>query len=107
MRFYFAAIALAASVGAYTLSGSSSRRAFFNAAPATIAAAATASQMPTSLPALAAPEIKTTNDGKIKYAVVKTAQENGAPIKGDIVAIGGFSTHTVNCCIYNSPSSPF
>eukprot|EP00977_Amphora_coffeiformis_P004962 scaffold1058_cov163-Amphora_coffeaeformis.AAC.2 len=87
MRFILSVIALAASAQAYTPSGSSSRRAFLQTAPAAIAAAATMSQMTPSLPVLAAPEIKTTDDGKIKYAVVKSAQEKGAPLKGDIVAI--------------------
>jgi len=87
MRFLLSVIALASTVQAYTPSGSSSRRAFLRTAPAAIAAAATVSQMNPSSPALAAPEIKTTDDGKIKYAVVKTAQDKGAPLKGDIVAI--------------------
>lgn len=51
------------------------------------AAVVTSSATSPSLPAVAAPEIKTTTDGKIKYAVVKSPQENGPPLKGDIVAI--------------------
>lgn len=85
MRFFVYAVALAVSVQSYTPSPSTpSRRTFLQQAPAFLAGAAavTASQ-----PALAAPEIKTTNDGKIKYAIVQPAKENGPPLKGDIVAI--------------------
>ena len=88
MRFFLCAIALAVSnVQAYnpsSLSSSSSRRAFLQQAPAFVAAVAAVT---TSQPTLAAPEIKTTSDGKIKYAVLQPAKEKGSPLKGDIVAI--------------------
>lgn len=85
--FLCAIIALAASVEAYNPSTSgSSRRAFLQQAPAFVAGASLAATA-MSQPALAAPEIKTTSDGKIKYAIVQAAKEKGAPQKGDIVAI--------------------
>ena len=89
MRLFLCAIALAVGAQAYTPSGSSassSRRAFLQQAPAFVATAAAATAA-MSQPALAAPEIKLTSDGKIKYAVVQAAKEKGPPQKGDIVAI--------------------
>lgn len=40
-----------------------------------------------ALPAMAAPEIKKTADGKIKYATLREAKEKPASQNGDIVAI--------------------
>ena len=82
MRTYLSALLLVVA----PLLGSAlqtSRRAFLTQSVATAAAAATLA--PQS--AFAAPEILTTTDGKIKYAVLKSAKEKGSPIKGDIVAI--------------------
>jgi FKBP-type peptidyl-prolyl cis-trans isomerase len=63
----------------------SSRRAFLQAAPAAVAAAAVVASQP--LAATAAPEILTTSNGKIKYAIVQPAKEKSLPQTGDIVAI--------------------
>lgn len=80
----FLCVALALSAQAYSLG--SSRRAFLQTVPAAVAATvATSTQI--SSPAFAAPEIKTTSDGKIKYAVLQSPKEKGSPVKGDIVAV--------------------
>ena len=86
MRFFLYLAVLATSVQAYSTESTPSRRAFLQKAPtAFVAAAAAATQL--GSPALAAPEIKTTSNGKIKYAVTQPAKDNTAPIKGDIVAV--------------------
>lgn len=87
MRLIFCLVTSALTVQAYT--PRPTRRAFLKAAPSVAAASVVVASSATagSLPALAAPEIKTTEDGKIKYAVVQAAKESGSPQKGDIVAI--------------------
>mmetsp|Transcript_10138 Transcript_10138/g.27950 ORF Transcript_10138/g.27950 Transcript_10138/m.27950 type:complete len:181 (+) Transcript_10138:82-624(+) len=68
------------------LTSSSSRRAFFSQTAAAVGGVVTAVAS-NAAPSLAAPQILTTSDGKIKYATLQPAKERPSSQSGDIVAI--------------------